>query len=155
MNNYYLSPHLSWREFTATQHRQFLEQQDNPPDEVIIRAKNFALTVFEPARELVGPLLISSGYRCPELNATVGSLETSAHPVGTAVDCYPLKMGLREAYITIAYSEVPYDQLIYEYGRWIHLGGAKIEGTPPRRERFMIFEPGRYLIFDEKDPRVI
>ena len=149
-----LSEHLSWREFLVTQHREFLEQQENPPQEIIERALRFAQEIFEPARELVGPLYISSGYRCPELNLAIGGAKSSAHMKGCAVDCYPIFMSLKAAYVKIANSKVPYDQLIYEYGRWIHLAGSRTD-APPRHERFMIFEPGNYLFFNEEDERVI
>ena len=148
-----LSKHLSWREFTATQHRQFLEENENPPQEVIDRALRFAEEVFEPARLKVGPLYISSGYRCPTLNAAIGGAGKSAHMFGAAVDCYPMRMGLKEAYIKIAESDIPFDQIIYEYGRWIHLGGVR-GNYAPRHERFMIFKPGEYLFFDADDSRV-
>jgi len=149
-----ISEHLSKREFIATQHRQFLGLQENPPNNIVVQAIEFAQTVFEPARALVGPLAISSGYRCPELNEEIGGSKTSAHKDGCAVDCYPLTVGLKEAYLTIAQSDVPFDQLIWEYSRWIHMGGPK-PGMAPRRQLLMIFEIGHYLVFNENDPRFI
>lgn len=149
-----LSEHLTKREFIGTQHRQFLEQQEHPPQNIIAQGIEFAQEVFEPARAIVGPLSISSGYRCPELNTAIGGSKTSAHMSACAVDCYPLKMRLSDAYLMIAYSDVPFDQIIYEYGRWIHLGGPK-PGMSPRKQLLMIFEMGKYLPFDKNDPRVI
>lgn len=66
----------------------------------------------------------------------------------------PWEMNLIEAYIRIANSDIPYDQLILEYGRWVHMAIAR-EGAEPRRELLMIFEQGHYLPFDENDPRVV
>jgi hypothetical protein len=132
-----------------------LEQQQNPPDEVIKNGIRTAETIFEPAHAIVGRMHISSGYRCPELNGVLPlASKTSAHPDGRALDCEPLEMNLIEAYIRIANSDIPYDQLILEYRAWVHLGAAK-EGAEPRRELLMIFEQGHYLPFDENDPRVI
>jgi len=150
-----LSDYLTSREFTITQHREYLYQQDNPPNMIIENALWFARTVFEPAREIVGPLSLSSGYRCDDLNIAIGGAKNSYHTNGLACDCYPLKMGLREAFLAICNSTVPFDQLIYEFGRWIHLGGQYEDGPKPRGQVFMIFDPGKYLLFDEDDLRVI
>jgi len=147
-----LSEHLAKWEFIGTQHRQFLEQQEHPPQNIIAQGIEFAQTVFEKTRELVGPLAISSGYRCPGLNIAIGGSKTSAHMQACAVDCYPLRMSLYEAYLVIAQSDVLFDQLIFEYGRWIHLGGPK-PGHKPRRQLLMIFEQGQYLPFNENDSR--
>jgi hypothetical protein len=70
------------------------------------------------------PILISSGYRSPELNAAVGGSNNSAHTKGWAVDFTcpgygsPLEIA-RE----IAYSDVMnnVDQLIHEYDKWVHI----------------------------------
>lgn len=45
---------------------------------------------LEKARELFGPLKITSGYRCPELNRRVGGASGSTHTKGMAADVYPL-----------------------------------------------------------------
>ena len=37
-----------------------------------------------------------------------------------------------------------FDQLIHEYGRWVHLGLAP-EGVTPRLQALTIFTPGKYL----------
>jgi hypothetical protein len=43
--------------------------------------------ILEPARRKLGkPIVISSGYRCPKLNAAVGGVPNSYHTRGMAVD---------------------------------------------------------------------
>lgn len=149
-----LSPHLTWAEFTATQHREFLEQQEHPPAEIIANALRFAAEVFEPARQVLGvPIRLNSGYRCPALNAAIGGSPTSAHKNGLAADCCPLGLDLVAAYRRLAESKVPFDQLIFEFGRWIHLGAAR-PGRMARRETLMIFTAGNYEPFNPNDPRL-
>ena len=44
------------------------------------------LTRLQALRDLVGPIIITSGYRCYEHNKEVGGSEKSQHLVGKAVD---------------------------------------------------------------------
>jgi zinc D-Ala-D-Ala carboxypeptidase len=149
-----LSPRLTWGEFTTTQHREFLEEQANPPAAVRENAERFASEVFEPARALVGrPLQVNSGYRCPGLNRAIGGSKTSAHMLGLAADIFPLGMPLADAYELLAMSGLAFDQLILEFNRWIHIGAAK-PGAKPRGERLSIFAPGRYELWRPDDSRI-
>ena len=44
-------------------------------------------TVLDPLREAWGkPITVTSGYRCPALNAAVGGVSTSLHQIGRAAD---------------------------------------------------------------------
>ena len=48
-------------------------------------------TVLEPLREHFGmPVVVSSGYRCKELNSVVGGVWNSQHLTGEAADIQPL-----------------------------------------------------------------
>lgn len=48
---------------------------------------DLAVLVLDPIREAWGqPLMVTSGYRSPQLNAAVGGVPTSAHMEGYAVD---------------------------------------------------------------------
>lgn len=48
---------------------------------------DLAVLVLDPIREAWGqPLMVTSGYRSPQLNAAVGGVPTSAHMEGCAVD---------------------------------------------------------------------
>jgi|GEM_PF-340013 len=87
---------------------------------------------------LRAPLSISSAYRCPELNAAVGGAPESRHALGLAVDftCPQFGTSLAAAR-AIADSALEFDQLIHEYGRWVHLGLAPA-ATVPRRQTLTI-----------------
>ena len=48
---------------------------------------------LDPLRELIGgPIVVTSGYRCPQLNQKVGGSDTSFHLLGQAADIRPLDM---------------------------------------------------------------
>lgn len=44
------------------------------------------LAMLQEIRDLVGPVYINSGSRCPEHNKSVGGKANSAHLIGKAVD---------------------------------------------------------------------
>lgn len=71
------------------------------------------------------PIIVSSGYRSPELNKLVpGSSNTSAHTLGYATDftCPGFGSPLQIAH-AIAESDImdDVDQLIHEYNSWVHI----------------------------------
>lgn len=47
------------------------------------------LAKLDELRDRIGaPIIVTSGYRCPEHNAAVGGVENSQHVQGTAADIY-------------------------------------------------------------------
>ena len=75
------------------------------------------------------PIIISSGYRSPELNRLVGGSPTSNHLKGCAVDIrvYGIEQALRYAVILMDYADETrqdYDELLIERNRsghyWVH-----------------------------------
>lgn len=76
---------------------------------------------LEKVRKVLGnPILISSGYRSPDVNRAVGGSPTSAHCVGYAADFICPAFGTpQEVAKAIKGAGIGFDQLIYE-GTWIH-----------------------------------
>jgi len=77
--------------------------------------------VLEPFRAKVGPLMVMSGYRSPEVNRKTGGALKSQHMLGQAADIIPTKCDLKKAYLCLVDSKIPFDQAIFEFGRWIHV----------------------------------
>ncbi len=159
----HLSPHLTFGEAVTTDHVEFAEKQDNPPPDILGNMRRFANGLFEQSRSVVGCAWhVNSMYRCPELNAVLhGHSKTSQHMLGLAADLRPLGTSLLAAFdklrLAVLGGTLPADQLIWEYGRWVHLGDvlpalAAVRG--PRRQILMIFEPDKYLPFDPADARL-
>jgi zinc D-Ala-D-Ala carboxypeptidase len=125
-----LSPHFTLEEMTASQTAARLGLENVPPYYSTERA-NLRRTAetLELVRSALGdrPILISSGYRSPAVNAAVGGSSSSAHMIGLAVDFTCPGYGDP---IDVCRALVPYldvleiDQLIHEYGAWVHLGLA-------------------------------
>lgn len=84
---------------------------------------------LEKLREEIGrPIYITSGYRCPLLNSYIGGSKTSAHVKGFAADI--VVRGIDSYEVALIAAEVmkvkEYDQIINEFGRWVHVGLAPI-----------------------------
>ena len=82
--------------------------------------------VLDPLRQAYGkPVHISSGYRCPRLNAIVGGSPTSDHMTGCAADIQGTPGTPdenRRLFQLIQQLKLPFDQLIDEKGfAWVHV----------------------------------
>lgn len=71
------------------------------------------------------PVIVNSWYRNPAVNAAVGGVTNSDHLSGYAVDfrC-PAFGGVTAVCRAIEAAGIDYDQLIWEYGRWVHISFA-------------------------------
>lgn len=131
----WLSPHFHLDEFTVSQEAARRGIDNTPTDEVIPRLELLARHL-ELVRTILGghPIILTSGYRCDELNTAIGGSRTSAHLRGDAADFICPRFGTPLAICrALAIQEdLPFDQLIEE-GGWVHLGFAR-EGARPRRQ---------------------
>jgi hypothetical protein len=83
----------------------------------------------EEAEEAEEPIVITSGYRSPEVNRAVGGSPTSNHLTGCAVDirCAGVEQAIRYAAILLDIAdewEQDFDELLTEHNRkgryWVH-----------------------------------
>lgn len=118
----YLSPHFTLDEFTASQTAARLGIDNDLPLDLVPTAKR-TCTGLELVRGILGaPILISSGYRCQELNKAIGGSKVSQHMLAEAVDFTCPGFGTPDDIVkTLIARKVPFDQLIIEFGRWVHI----------------------------------
>lgn len=140
-SGYRLSEHFTLEEFMRSDKAQELGIDNTPPADVVEHLRRTA-TFMEQVRALLGvPLRVTSGYRCHALNAAVGSKPTSDHVTGNAVDFVAPGFGSPLAVcVRLAASDLPFKQLIWEYGRWTHISFDGM--TPARREVLTIDDKG-------------
>jgi zinc D-Ala-D-Ala carboxypeptidase len=118
-----LTDNFSLDEFLLSQTAVRHNISMDPPIDVIDNLRRLCVDILQPLRDVTGkPISISSGYRPPELNERIGGSTTSAHMFGRAADFVVHGMTPLEAAQTIRDMELPYDQLIHEFGRWVHVG---------------------------------
>ena len=96
---------------------------DNTPDAEITANLVELANTLERVRELLGhPIHINSAYRGPKVNAAVGGSKNSAHMRGYAADFTCAGYGDVSAICrAIMDSSIAYDQLIHEFGAWVHI----------------------------------
>jgi zinc D-Ala-D-Ala carboxypeptidase len=114
-----LSEHFTLEEFTRNSHNE-----PNEPTKEVISILEWLCTCFlEPIRAHFGrPIRITSGYRCPVLNALVGGKPTSYHQANAgrcAVDFQIPGVPIQEVFDWIRKeSKLPVDQVILERGKY-------------------------------------
>jgi len=102
---------------------------------------------LENVRKLLNnkPIYVSSGYRCLALNKLLGSKKTSSHIKGLAADFTCRQYGTpNEIVFALINSDIPYDQVILEFNRWVHLSFCEDEKTP-RRQALVINKEGAMI----------
>ena len=83
----------------------------------IVRNINLLVdNVLDPVRDIVNtPIIITSGYRCPQVNRLVGGVDNSQHMSGCAADFHVQGYNHSMMYEVFLYifNTLEFDQLIY------------------------------------------
>lgn len=89
-DNTVLTPHFKLREFTESATARKHGIMNEPTAEAVENLRRLCIHTLEPLREKLGlPMIITSGYRCKELNEIiVHAARKSQHLVGCAADFY-------------------------------------------------------------------
>lgn len=117
-----LTEHFTLAEMTRSQTalRRGIDNSAGPA--VVCALRALCSHVLEPVRaHFQAPVVVSSGYRSPQLNRAIGGSRTSQHCLGEAGD-FIVPGHANIAVIQWMQRHLQYDQLIYEFGAggWIH-----------------------------------
>lgn len=129
-----LTPHFARWEFTVSETAVRKNIDNTPPEFLWQPLQALCEHILEPARAALGPIRVTSGYRCPSLNALIGGAKNSQHMMGEAADVVPLDVTLAALFKWL-YQYAPFDQLIWEFGEWVHVSYRDIG----RREALMAY----------------
>lgn len=138
-----ISKDFSYREFerSATADALHISNVITTP-EVRDAVRELTLTLLQPLRDAWGSgIIVTSGYRCPRLNAAVGGSPDSAHELGYAADLVPANGRMDEFFDFVEKwlkdTGKGFDQCAREHDqhgrRWLHLGLKGPDGRQLRR----------------------
>jgi hypothetical protein len=139
-------PHFTLEEMTRSQTATRNGINNTPEDLTnLMRMAWYLEELREKLREIHPNtyIIVSSGYRCPELNLIIGGSKTSAHMKGLAADISCPHLTPLELSEFIRDNMEDYDQIIHEFGRWVHLGLAEI----PRGELLTATKEGGKTVY--------
>lgn len=140
-----LSKHFTLAEMEASDTARRYGICNKATSDVIKNLAYLCHNCLEPLRELLDkPIIITSGYRCDELNKRVKGSQSSQHRYGQAVDIMVQGMSPRVLYLFIKMSGLEYDQLIFEQtknAQWVH-----ISYTKHNRHQNLIYNKGVYTL---------
>lgn len=144
MTNLRLSEHFTLAEFERSATAKANGINNSVHSQFIPTLEQLCKTILEPLREFAQqPIIIGSGYRCPQLNVKVGGVYASQHTLGEAADIHiPLTpytswddnrqhtdMDIAKKWFDFLEHHTDFDQLIMETsnGRdyWIHVSCRK------------------------------
>jgi hypothetical protein len=96
--------------------------KNTPTNAVVESLRQLATHILQPLRDRLGqPIGVTSGYRSVAVNSAIGGAAGSQHIKGEAADINCPAIGQQELFRKIRESGLPFDQLIDEFGSWVHV----------------------------------
>lgn len=124
LNDVRLSPHFKLGEFLNLD-----KYADNTPTMQAVANMTYGChMILEPARQVVGPIIINSGFRNSRVNTLVGGVKNSQHLLGQAADIRPRDPAKFQQLIDFLQHHPQTDQLLTGSG-WLHISWNPI-ATP-------------------------
>lgn len=126
---------LEEMEFSLTALNNGWNNRANPEARAALR--RLAVEVLQPIRDAWGaPIRVTSGYRCQQVNASVGGTKTSQHLLGQAADIQAINMSDNGKLFSlvkkmIEKGQIKVGQCIWEYGsrtcpKWVHVSLPRV-----------------------------
>lgn len=117
------------KDFTLAELTKTSTNLNNTPNkQQIENLRQLAINILQPARDALGPIRVTSGYRSPEVNAKIGGSATSQHTQGQAADL--MMSGGQKRLLDWIIANLEFDQIISEFPdkdgnpAWVHVSFA-------------------------------
>jgi hypothetical protein len=136
-----LTENVSLKELTKSESATRFGISNEPTEEALSNLQKLATHILQPVRDHFGkPLIITSGYRSPELCLKIGSTTTSQHTKGQASDFEIGGIANKDLSDWI-HQNLDYDQLILEFWKpedansgWVH---CSYKGEGQNRKQYL------------------
>jgi len=116
---------------------------DNTPNATEIANLMRTAALLEQVRSLINkPIIVNSAFRSKPVNDAVGSKDTSQHRIGCAADIRVPGMTPKQVVQACIDANVPYDQIIEEFGSWTHISVPDMPSRPTRKQALIIDKQG-------------
>jgi hypothetical protein len=121
-----------------------IAEQFNPPAWVIANLTVLFRELIQKIRDALGPLHVSSGWRCAEVNRLAGGVPDSQHLTGEGADIEYYGPGGNQAIIDkVIELGLEFDQMIDEaHLAWVHLSYTLAHPNRRQKERMI---DGKYF----------
>ena len=125
LNEIKLSSHFNLGEFLNLK-----KYPENIPTMQVVANLTYGChLLLEPARQIVGPIIINSGYRSEAVNRKVGGVPKSQHLIGQAADIRPQDPAQFQHLVDFLRHHDLTDQLLTG-SNWLHISWNPF--APPR-----------------------
>ena len=137
-----LTENFSLQEMTVSEIGQ-RRGLDNTPNATEIANLVRTSGLLEQVRKLINkPIIVNSAFRSKAVNDAVGSRDTSQHRIGCAADIRVPGMTPKQVVEACIKANIPFDQIIEEFGSWTHISVPDSASRPPRRQALIIDRQG-------------
>lgn len=121
-----IGKYFTLQEFTKSTVAKRFGINNTPNEDQKNNIINLVKYILDPLRETYGKsIIVTSGFRCDELNEKVGGAKNSHHKSGCASDIRTIEDTPEEnkkLFDLIIELDLPFDQLIDEYNfDWVHV----------------------------------
>lgn len=116
-----------------------------PPATEKENIKALCKAILDPLHKAVGKVQVNSGYRSPKVNAMVGGAAKSQHIRGEAADIVVPGKSVAEVIAIIRELKLPFDQLLDEFGAWVHV--SYVKDKPGRGEVLKVRRVGKKVVY--------
>ena len=122
-----LSPHFKLKEFLNLK-----KYPENIPTMQVVANLTFGcLMLLEPARQVVGPIIVNSGFRNSRVNRLVEGVRNSQHLIGQAADIRPMNPGQFQRLVEFL-KDCEYTDQLLTGSTWLHISWSPFR--PPRHQ---------------------
>lgn len=148
-----LSKNFSLAEMTRSDKAQEynIQEQYNPSAQVIQNLSVLCQECLQPIRDFLEiQIIVSSGYRCFRVNRIVRGVYNSQHLFGEAADLKTKNLTNEQLIEKILESGVEFDQLIEEFGMWVHISYRKGNNRKQVLRAVKINERTKYIPYKKQ-----